>query len=246
MPFPIETTITMILVGLLAYTIVGISGFGAALVSIPILVHFFPLQTLLPILVIVDFIATVTNGIKFKSEIEKEELKVILPTMVAGIGVGTTILVIVSGEILLPILGIFVLAYGYYRLRFGAIKKAIGRHWGYAIGFTGGLLGSVFGVGGPVYATYLSQRIKSFSALRATLSIIFIGSTGMRIVGLSIAGLLFRIEVLWGVLTLTPFMLIGLFTGHRLHGKMSQRTLERFLCALLILSGVSLIAKPFS
>ena len=40
MPFPPETLIAVPLIGLLAYVILGISGFGSALVTIPLLVHF--------------------------------------------------------------------------------------------------------------------------------------------------------------------------------------------------------------
>jgi len=48
MPFPLETLIATPLIGLLAYIILGISGFGSALVTIPLLVHFLPLQTVVP------------------------------------------------------------------------------------------------------------------------------------------------------------------------------------------------------
>src|SRR6266404_2286277 len=63
-------------IGLLAYIILGISGFGSALVTIPLLVHFLPLQTVVPLAVLVDFLATATTGIRFREDVETAELKI--------------------------------------------------------------------------------------------------------------------------------------------------------------------------
>ncbi len=85
MPFPLETLIAVPLIGLLAYIILGISGFGSALVTIPLLVHFLPLQSVVPLVVMVDFLATVTNGVRFREHVEVAELKLLIPAVIAGI-----------------------------------------------------------------------------------------------------------------------------------------------------------------
>lgn len=75
MPFPVETLTAILLIGLFAYLILGISGFGSALVGIPLLVHFLPLQVVVPLVVLTDFCATLSTGLKFKHDVDFGELK---------------------------------------------------------------------------------------------------------------------------------------------------------------------------
>lgn len=246
MPFPPETIVAMALIALLAYTILGISGFGSALVNIPLLAHFLPLTTILPILVLVDFVATSTNGLKFRSDIDVAEIKTIIPTMCVGIVVGVVLLSRVPGTALLPVLGASIALYGIYRLREPIVRNFISPAWGYLAGFAGGLMGGLFGIGGPFYASYMSRRTNDYGKMRATMAAIFTVSTGLRIAAFVIAGFFLDRAVWWGVAIILPFMFIGLNIGHKLHGKLQTKHLSIFVSVLLIASGVSLIAKPFA
>jgi hypothetical protein len=116
MPFPLETLIATPLIGLLAYIILGISSFGSALVTIPLLVHFLPLQTVVPLAVLVDFLATATTGIRFREDAETAELKFLVPPMIAGILAGVTLLATLPKQATVILLGAFVTGYGVYRL----------------------------------------------------------------------------------------------------------------------------------
>jgi uncharacterized membrane protein YfcA len=245
MPFPPETIVALALVALAAYVIVGISGFGSALVSIPLLAHFLPLTTILPMLVMVDFTATLTNGLKFRKDIDVTELKTIVPTMCVGIVVGVIMLSRLPGTALLPALGICIAAYGLYRLREPIAKAFVSPGWGYLTGLAGGFTGGLFGIGGPVYATYLSRRTNDFARIRATLAAIFTVSTGFRIVTFLISGLLLEPDVWWAAAIIWPFMFVGLHIGHRLHGKLKRKHLSVFMSLLLIASGFSLVTRAF-
>ena len=246
MPFPIETIIVMVLVALVAYTILGISGFGSALVTIPLLAHFLPLTTILPILVLVDFMATTTNGLKFRRDIDVADIKTIVPTMCVGIAIGVAMLSRAPGDALLPALGAVIVAYGLYRLREPVTTRFITPAWGYVTGLTGGLMGGLFGIGGPIYATYMSRRTNDYGKMRATMAAIFTVSTAFRIAAFLIAGLLLDPKVWWGFAIILPFMFIGLNIGHRLHGKLERKHLSMFISVLLIASGISLFARAFA
>jgi hypothetical protein len=245
MPFPPETIAALALVALVAYVIVGISGFGSALVSIPLLAHFLPLTIVLPMLVMVDFTATLTNGLKFRRDIDVNELKTILPTMCVGIVIGVYMLSRLPGTALLPPLGVGIAAYGLYRLREPVVKTFLSGRWGYLAGLAGGFTGGLFGIGGPVYATYLSRRTNDFAKMRATISAIFTVSTGFRIIAFLISGLLLQPEVWWAAAIIWPIMFIGLSIGHRLHGKLNRKHLSALISLLLIASGLSLVMRAF-
>src|SRR6267142_2660365 len=158
MPFPLETLIATPLIGLLAYIILGISGFGSALVTIPLLVHFLPLQTVVPLAVLVYFLATATTGIRYREDVEIAELKFLVPPMIAGIVVGVTLLATLPQQATLILLGAFVTGYGVYRLIAKASTKSVSRWWGVPTGLFGGLIGGLFGVGGPIYAEQATDQ----------------------------------------------------------------------------------------
>ena len=243
MPFPIETLVAIPLIGLLAYIILGISGFGSALVTIPLLVHFLPLQTVVPLVVMVDFLATLTTGLRFRDQVETAELKLLIPSVVAGIVAGVTLLALLPKDATLVSLGIFITAYGLYRLMAKAPATGISRWWGIPTGLVGGLIGGLFGVGGPIYAAYMTARVPDVSRMRATLAAVFTFSTGFRVSVYLLSGLMLQSEVWWAFLVLLPIMPIGLFIGHRLHARLTRQQVGRFISVLLVASGISLLWK---
>jgi uncharacterized membrane protein YfcA len=245
MPFPLETLIATPLIGLLAYIILGISGFGSALVTIPLLVHFLPLQIVVPLSVLVDFLATATTGIKFRDEVQTAELKFLVPPMIVGILAGVTLLTTLPKQAAVILLGTFVTGYGLYRLAAKSSTRIVPRWWGIPTGLVGGVVGGLFGVGGPIYAAYLTARIPDHARMRATLSAVFSCSTGFRLLVFLLSGLMLQKEVGWGVLLLVPSMLIGLNIGHRLHARLSREQVGGFISVLLIVSGLSLLWRAF-
>jgi uncharacterized membrane protein YfcA len=243
MPFPVETLIAIPLIGLLAYIILGISGFGSALVTIPLMVHFLPLQTVVPLVVMVDFLATVTTGLRFREHVELVELRLLIPSVIIGILGGVTLLAMLPRHATLVSLGMFVTVYGIYRLAAKAPATGISRWWGIPTGLIGGLIGGLFGVGGPIYAAYMTARIPDVSRMRATLSALFSFSTGLRVLVYLVSGLMLQTEVWWAFLLLLPAMPIGLAIGHRLHAKLTREQVGRFISVLLVVSGISLLLK---
>ncbi len=245
MPLPLETLIAAPLIALVAYTILGISGFGSALVTIPLLVHFLPLTTVVPMIVVIDFTATLITGMRFRGDVDMSELKMVVPTMIVGILVGVALLKRVPANALIGILGFAVAAYGIYRLRQPPVLKLISPRWGIVAGLVGGLTGGLFGVGGPIYVTYMSGRTDNYARFRATLSAIFSASTGFRLLVFLASGLMLQPQVWWAVLLVLPFMYIGLTIGHRLHGRLSGRFLSLFISLLLLFSGLSLLVRAY-
>ncbi|MEX0959828.1 MAG: sulfite exporter TauE/SafE family protein [Burkholderiales bacterium] len=245
MPFPPEVLIAAPLIALVAYTILGISGFGSALVTIPLLAHVLPLTVVVPMVVIVDFIATLTMGLRFRGDVEATELKTVLPTMFAGILAGVALLKWLSGDVLVVALGAVIAGYGLYRLKAPAATTIISPKWGYAAGLSGGLAGGLFGVGGPIYATYMSRRTENYARMRATLSAIFSVSTGFRLLVFLATGLLLQSQVWWTAALILPFMFVGLTIGHKLHGRLGHRQIGIFVSLLLVASGLSLVLRAF-
>ena len=225
-----------------AYVIFGISAFGAALFTVPVLSHFFPLDFVLPMVVLLDVAAALALGRRFSREADKSELKWLAPFSLVGAVLGVTLLVMLPRDATLIALGIFLLIYGAYSLHEGVPSRRVSRRWAPVAGFAGGTMGTLFGAGAPPYAIYLSRRLGDKGALRATLSNIVLLSVSIRALVFTVSGLMLA-DRLIGFALLAPFALAGLWVGNRIHGRISRAALLRFVAVLLLLMGVSLIVR---
>src|SRR5215203_5508843 len=160
-----------------AYVVFGISAFGAALITVPALSYLFPLDFVLPVCVLLDVSAAIAIGTRFSRESDKRELIWMAPACLVGAVLGVTLLVSLPRHATLIALGIFLVAYGAYTLRQGAITGLVSQRWAPVSGFVGGAMGTLFGIGAPPYAIYLSRRLQDKGALRATLSNMVLLST---------------------------------------------------------------------
>lgn len=91
----------------MAYFIFGVTGFGSSIISVPVLVLFFPLQVVVPIMVILDLCAAFYLGTKSFDAADKRELSWLLPFSFIGMVIGITLLLKAPPEPLLITLGAF-------------------------------------------------------------------------------------------------------------------------------------------
>jgi uncharacterized membrane protein YfcA len=103
-------------------------------------------------------------------------------------------------------------------------------------------MGTLFGVGAPPYAIYLTRRLADRHALRATLSNMVLLSTSIRALVFLASGLMLA-DRLIGFALLLPFALAGLWVGNHLQGRLTRATLLRFVSALTFLIGISLLVR---
>jgi uncharacterized membrane protein YfcA len=241
-PFDLQTFLIAAATVAASYVIFGISAFGAALFTVPVLSHFLPLDFVLPMCVLLDVTAALTLGMRFSREADKTELKWMVPFSLIGAVLGVTLLVNLPQQATITGIGVFLVAYGIYALRRGEVARIIGRRWAPIAGLVGGACGTLFGIGAPPYAIYLSHRIADKLAFRATLSNMVIFSVSIRALVFTASGLMLA-DRLIGFAALVPSALAGLWLGNRIQGRVSREFLLRFVSALLFLIGVSLILR---
>ncbi len=241
-PFDLPTWAACAAIVAGSYIIFGISAFGAALFTIPLLSFFFPLDFVLPMAVLLDVSAALALGRRFSHEADKSELKWLAPFSLLGAVAGVTLLVTLPHDVTIIALSIFLLGYGVWSLYEGVPTRIISQRWAPVSGFAGGAMGTLFGVGAPPYAVYLSRRLMDKGALRATLSNMVLLSVSIRALVFTVSGLMLADRLIAFALLL-PFTLAGLWVGNRIHGRVSHAALLRFVAVLLVLLGVSLLVR---
>ena len=99
-----------------AYFIRGIAGFGSALISVPLLALFFPVSQVVPLIGLLDWLASVSQGLPNRRLIRWPDLLPLLPFTVLGVSAGLYLHTVLAPTSLLLALSIFILLYAVYAL----------------------------------------------------------------------------------------------------------------------------------
>ena len=225
-----------------AYLVFGLSGFGSTIIAVPILAHFLPVSYLVPMLALIDCASATFVGRTSREHLAKDELKWLLPIMLAGFVLGVTVLVKVPDVYLRAALGLFAVTVGIHGIVNPVVARRVSRWWVLPTGVAGGAMSSTFGTGGPIYATYLMARLQDKSRVRATLSTLIAISAILRAAAYVATGLI-TLSLAAGALASAPFAWLGLKLGTRIHVTMSQRQMRRVIGTLLVLTGTSLLVR---
>jgi uncharacterized membrane protein YfcA len=231
------------IVVIFAYTVFGISGFGSTVISVPLLAHFLPITYLVPLMVLLDLAAALFVGSTGREHVSRAEVKRLVPVMLVGFILGVTLLVKVNPDWLRIALGVFAVALGVHGIVNPVLQSKISKWWSVPAGLVGGAIATVFGAGGPIYATYLSGRLNDKNEVRSTVSTLISISAFSRAVLYAIGGLLLHTSIFIGMLVLAPFVWIGLQIGARIHVGLTQTQMRRVIGALLVLTGGSLLVR---
>jgi uncharacterized membrane protein YfcA len=229
------------LVLLLAYVVRGIAGFGSGLIAVPLLSAVAPVSAVVPVVVSLDYVGSAGQSVRNVGRVAWAEQLTLVPFMLVGVGTGVLALHGVRTTVLSRALGGFVIAYAVYQLlplpeMRGSRISAI------ACGFMGGLVGTLFGTGGPFYAMYFNLRGLDKNVFRATFATNFLIDGGVRLAAYALSGLLGWQTLGWVAVGL-PLVATGLYAGGRIHVGLSQRGFVRFICLILVASGVALLIR---
>ena len=236
-----DTLIYSGLVLLLAYFVRGMAGFGSGLIAVPLLSLVSPVTAVVPLVVSLDYLGSASQGIKNLDQIAWKEQLALVPFMLVGVGLGLYVLRTAPTQALARALGAFVIVYAVYQLLpFPALRGS--RLFAVACGLLGGLVGTLFGSGGPFYVIYLNLRRLEKTAFRATFALNFLIDGGVRLAAFVALGL-FRWETLVSAAGALPIVAAGLFLGGHVQTRFSQRTFVWLISALLVASGMGLLLK---
>jgi uncharacterized membrane protein YfcA len=224
----------------------GLTGFGAALVTIPLATHIVPLPFALALFALSDLVSALRVGLENPRNAVRAEWMRLVPMILFGTALGVTALVNLPRAVGMFLLGLFVVAFALYSLVRRTSSHVISARWAWIAGFAGGITSTLFGAGGPPYVIYLSQRGLSKEAFRATLGFATLTSISLRVLAFLATGLLLDARVWMAAALAVPAAFVGIAVSRRLFLRISREALLRAVTVMLLASGTSLILRSVS
>ena len=221
----------------------GLSGFGSALITVPIAAQFFPLPFVIASFALVDLSGALRLGLENPRNAVRGEVARMAPMIIVGLALGVTALVNLPRQASMLALGAFILVYALYSLARRATHGIVSQRWAYVAGVSGGITGTLFGAGGPPYAIYLAHRPLTKEQFRATLTMTSIFSIGLRVIAFLITGLLSDLRVWLAAAIAIPATLAGIAVATRIFHRISREAVLRVVALTLLAVGVSLVVR---
>lgn len=243
---PWLTLLSAALIVTVAYTVYGLTGFGASIIAIPLLANFFSLRFAVPMMLVFDLFAGLFLGLKNRKYLDRSELLRLLPFLLIGMVAGVTVLVQASERWLLLLLGTFVLSYAGWSLLRNAVTAPISSRWAMPAGMIGGAFTALYGTGGPVYMIYLARRLPDKTVMRATIGVLIFGTALIRLVLFTGSGLYRQNGLLPLAFTLLPCAILGYLAGNHLHARIPAKRAYQAVWVLLIAGSTSLLWRSLS
>jgi len=230
--------------------LIGLSkgGLGAvlAVISTPLLSQVMPvadaISLALPLLIIADLFALRVYWRKWNLHY----IKLLLPTSIIGIIIGTALLANLPDHLLRILLGIFVLLFVAYRLLADRLLNFDYQphDWhGYIAGGVAGAGSAVANVGGPPFTIYLLLQNLPPLTFVGTTTLYFAVINVLKVPPLIVAGLM-DWNVLLSVIWVIPLLPLGVWIGGKLIKRINQRNFERLMLAALTFTGLYLLLAP--
>ncbi|HPR17904.1 MAG TPA: sulfite exporter TauE/SafE family protein [Candidatus Cloacimonadota bacterium] len=225
------------LIILMSALLQSLSGFGFSILAMPLITLVMAPQTAVPILLLSSFIVNISVLLTTSNAIDLRKIWVLLLAGIAGLPLGTHLLVILAGNILKIIIGFLIIIFGLLLLL--GFRKEL-KHEKLAmlpIGLISGILGASLSISGPPIIIFLSNKQVGKNSFRGNLAIYFLLLNLVTIPIFWWNGL-FTPEVLNYTGKFLPGLLLGVVLGNFLSRKVQEQHFRKFTLCLLLIMGV--------
>lgn len=223
----------------------GLTGFGLALVSVPLLSLFIDVKLAIPIAGIFGWFVTFPIVYKMRHYVNWKIGLILFVGSLPGSYLGADLLKHLPADIILITMGIILILSGLYSFRSkNTLFKSVSKPISLGVGFFSGALGASVGEPGPPVIAYTSMLPWSNNETKSTLVFFFMLQMIGAIAGFWLKGLLTS-DVLWHVGEAIPAFLLGTFLGMFSYNLLNRYQLNyhKIIYTFLIFIGFVLVIK---
>lgn len=215
-------------------------GFGEALIAVPLLSFFIPLEVAVPLATLVSITVAFIVVIQDRDKIHIRSASILIASTLFGIPLGLFLLTRAPENIIKFALAIFIMSFSLFCLVFRNKVQLKNDKLACFFGFGAGILGGLYGMNGPPLVMYGSFRRWSPQHFRATLQGYFLPASMVGMCGYWLAGLWVPAVTHYYFVSL-PICLIAIFLGRLINRRFSGKAFASFLHIALIMMAAVLL-----
>lgn len=221
-------------------------GFGGALVSVPLLIFFIPIEIAVPLCVLISFFIAAFIIVQDKKQVHFNSAKWLILFAALGIPFGLLLLIYGNESLTKLTLGLLLIVYSVYSL-FSKNKfrlKTNHKYWLFLCGFFSGVLGGAYGFNGPplvIYGNMSQWKAKDF---RATLQAYFIIASLLGMFAFWYQGL-WVWDVSYYFLISIPVIIPAILIGRYFNNRLKDDVFVKYIYLGLIVVGIIMLSQAF-
>lgn len=239
-----KLTVEILIVVFVASVVRSAFGFGEALIAVPLLALFLPIQVATPLAVLISVaIAAIILAQDWRKVHLRSTGWLFVPTL-AGIPLGIWLLHSSHQQLVKIALGLVIILFSGFFLfiKSPPYLEHDSHAWLLGCGFVAGVLGGAYGINGPALVVYGSMRRWSPQHFRATLQGYFLPASAIGMLGYRVSGL-WTPEVthyfLIALFAAIPAVFVGRWLNHRMRGE----AFLRYVHAGVVAVGIVLLIQ---
>lgn len=235
------TPVCISLIFVLAGFVQGMTGFGSALVAMPLLSLWIDIKSAVPLCTLNSLVITSYLALRMKQHLDRKKILPLCVAAIPGMIAGITLLKKVSSVTISMGLGGLLVAYSFYNLFFKIRQRKLHPLWSYLAGFSSGAIGAAFSAGGPPTIIYATLSDWGKDEIKATLTGFFLFNSYMNAAAHAVSGLT-TAPVLALFIYTAPCVFVGTVLGSHYYGRIETTVYLKVIFIFLIIMGIMMMA----
>jgi uncharacterized membrane protein YfcA len=215
----------------------AISGFGFALIAVPLLSLFIDPQMSVVLATVVGAFSSTFQAITDRRYAQKKLVQRLAVTAYIGMPFGLIVFLVVSESVLRFIVGVVVLIAAVALMR-GFYISHTNKKIDWIMGWTSGVLATSTSTNGPPLVFLLQAKKLSPESFRASINVVFSLTSFGAILLFAVSGNI-TTEDFGGIAVSVPMLLLGLAIGFKVRSRINAEQFRVLVFVLLVVSALS-------
>ena len=222
--------------------VMGLAGFGIALIALAFLPYLMSASDAIVLLTIYAAVMSAAMLVQLRHDVEPRAILDLVIGTLVGTPIGVWGLAALPPSALNRLIGLMLVVAFVLEVRGLYPRKLDGRRWGVGAGVVAGAIGGAVGLPGPPVVLYAATQGWSARAVKANLQAFFVVNQGAILIGYWWAGLLTR--QVWSLtLGFAAPAAAGAIAGALLFDRVDPRRFRQLIFVLILLSGLVLLVR---
>lgn len=218
----------------------SLSGFGFALVVMPLLTLLLGIRTAAPLVAVTALTVYIINVARFRRAINGGEVLRLGLASALGVPMGIWIVSNADATLVKQALGVLLILFALYSLARPVAAWIPSSRWVYPAGFLAGCLGGAYNTPGPPAIVYGTLRQWPRDEFRACLQTLFLVNGLLVVASHFVAGHL-TLPVLTYCLYTVPALALGIVLASRIDSRVDRARFRTLVTVMILLLGLSLL-----